>query len=173
MNADQNNKLIVLVERHLALEGQLANALEQLNQAVAGVLVDAGLRGPTQQDVQSLEPVNADLKQSASEVAAARKVLLTRINLESESDFGNIKEFISSLPLSDRRRVDKDRRSVLERSTKAKAGLIHNQASLYYTFDFHRRYLAGVLQGDSDAQNYRADGQPNDLKSGNIIRKTC
>lgn len=102
-----------------------------------------------------------------------RQLLLDRINAECESNFTSIKDFVHSLPRSDYVRVDGIRRDILDRSAEAQANLVHNQASLYYTFDFHRRYLAGVLQGDLDGHHYGADGQPNEVNPGNIIGKTC
>lgn len=173
MNESQYNKLIVLVERHLVLESQLAEALDGMNQAMTDVLSVAGLRGPTQQDVQSIAPITDNVRQSAAEMAGARKILLDRINAESQSDFASIKAFVVSLPPAMRARLDGTRDKILDHSTKAQASLVQNQASLYYTFDFHRKYLSGVLQGDLEGQSYGADGQTHDVKSGNIIGKTC
>ncbi len=173
MNDLQNNKLLVLVERHLVLESQLAAALAELNQALTVVMSNAGLRGPTPQDLQQLLPMSEDLRGSAAEIGRARQLLLDRINAECESNFTSIKDFVHSLPRSDYVRVDGIRRDILDRSAEAQANLVHNQASLYYTFDFHRRYLAGVLQGDLDGHHYGADGQPNEVNPGNIIGKTC
>ncbi len=173
MNHHPNTKLLVLVERHLALESRLAASLDELNQTTADVLSKAGLKGPTQEDMQALEPMTETLQRSADEVRNARQVLLSRINVESGSAFTTIKEYVVSLPPSDRVRIDDIRRGILNRSSEAQANLIHNQAALFYTYDFHRKYLSGVLQSDPDEQNYRPDGQQQDIHPGNIFGKTC
>jgi hypothetical protein len=173
MNDLQNKKLLVLVERHLALESELAAALSALNQKLAAVMSNAGLRGPTPQDLQQLAPMSEDLRGSAAEIGRARQLLLDRINSESEAKFTCIREFVNSLPRTDYVRVDAARREILDRSAEAQANLVHNQASLYYTFDFHRRYLSGVLHGDLEGHHYGANGQPNEVTPGNIIGKTC
>lgn len=173
MNQHRNNKLLVLVERHLALESQMAAALDELNQTMADVLSNAGLKGPTQEDLKKLSPMTDAVQQSAIEVRKAREGLLGRINADANSDYSTIKQYILSLPPKDRMRFNVARKEILERSSRAQANLIHNQAALFYTYDFHRKYLSGVLQNDPDEQNYRHDGQPQEVHPGNIIGKTC
>lgn len=173
MNNQQNHKLSVLVQRHLALESALAASLDQLNQTTADILSKAGLRGPTQKDMDQLAPMATALQQSASKVREARQLLLTRINLDSDRDFASLKEFIRTLPSEQRARMDEQRKAILEKSIHAQANLVHNQAALFYTYDFHRKYLSGILQSDPDEHNYRPDGQQQDVQPGNFFGKTC
>ncbi|NND98997.1 MAG: hypothetical protein HKN47_16905 [Pirellulaceae bacterium] len=172
-DAHENTKLIVLVVRHLALESSLATEIAAWNQATTEILTHAGVRGPTDENVAALGPITAKLQDHAATVGKARQVLLRRINGNSQTVYNNIRDFIVSLSPSDRRNLDDLRRDVLNQTTQASSGLIQNQASLYYTHEFHRKYLAGVLQTDLDGHSYRADGQTQDVTPGNIFGKTC
>ncbi|NND96456.1 MAG: hypothetical protein HKN47_03900 [Pirellulaceae bacterium] len=164
---------LVLIERHLALESELAEQLNDMNQAAATVLSSAGLKGPTEADLETLKPITERVQASTAKVTRSRTLLLSRVNIESDSELKTIRQMIGSLPPHDRARLNVVRREILAKSSQAQANLVHNQAVLFYTFDFHRKYLAGVLQSDVDQQNYAADGQTQDVHPGNIFGKTC
>ena len=106
-------------------------------------------------------------------IVHARKALLNRVNAESDSEYTTIKEIIVCLEPVERRRLNSQRRGILEKSATAQANLVHNQAVLFYTYDFHRKYLAGVLQTDVDSHSYDSGGQSQDVPPGNIYGKTC
>ena len=173
MNETEIGRYAILVQRHLEMETRLADALDEMNQASAKIFVDAGVRGPTQQDLVALEPMMTDLQKLAKSVADARRQLLLRINREQKTEFTQIKHFIRGLPEPHRSRLNAARRSLLKRSSAAQSRLIHNQAVLFYTFDFHRKYLAGVLQTDHESSSYGADGQSSTANRGNLLGKSC
>ncbi len=169
----QSSKLLALVRRHLGLESRLAASLDELNQATAKVLSTASLKAPTLEVLESLRPMSESLKHTARETGHAREVLLSRINLESATDYSSIKQYILSLPPGERNSLNDIRVSILDRMTRAQANLIHNQAMLFYMFDFHRKYLSGILDCDLHRKNYGSDGHQQDVHPGNIFGKTC
>ena len=173
MNGTDQSELVALVERHLDVEAELATTLDELNAAMKQTLDKPGMQAPQLDDLKSLEPVSQRLQESTSKLATARKEILGRFRKETGVEHASLRTVIVSLPKEDRKRLDERRIEILERSRKAQANLIHNQATCYYLFDFHRKYLTGVVQGDLDGQKYRADGQPNEIAPGNIIGKAC
>jgi len=173
MSTLTSNQLIVLVERHLGLESRLAEAIEQVNHASAEVFTNGGIRGPSQQELDTLKPMMDDLRKMAADVVEARQTILSRINQTLDSQHTTIKQYIRTLSPEDRKRLNTSRRNILKRSNLAQANLIHNQAVLYYTFDYHRKYLAGVLQSDAKPQSYGANGQTSGTSPGNLYGKTC
>ena len=173
MNTLTDIQLLVLVERHLAREAQLAESLDAVNQASAKVFEDGGLRGPSKHDLESLQPMMNELRKLASEVAELRQSTLIHINRTLQTNFTKLKQYIHTLPTEEKTRLNHARRKILSQSQSAQANLIHNQAVLFYTFDHHRKYLAGVLQCDVQPQNYGADGQTKNVSPGDLIRKAC
>ncbi|QDT10250.1 hypothetical protein [Planctomycetes bacterium K23_9] len=173
LNEQPDQKLAVLLQRHLALESRLASSLEDLNQATATALMAQGLRGPSAEDVKSLEPMTAQMQQSASEVATARRSLLVRVGSHTGKAYATIKEIFDDLPKDTTSDLDALRADILSRCETAQSNLVNNQAMLHYTFDFHKKYLAGVFQTDCDGQNYRANGQSIDTPRGNLFGRTC
>lgn len=173
MESSSHHRFALLIERHLALEAELANDLDTLNLTMQGMLAKRGMQGPAQQEIAALDPITEKIQCSVEEIRRARAVLLERLNLESEKPLNTLKESIAALPPADRVRLDAIRRSVLGCTSKARAELLKNQAAIFYTFEFHRRFMAEVLQTDSDRNSYRANGQPYEPAPGNILGRTC
>ena len=173
IDKQQTDNLPALLEQHLAIEAQLAASLDELNHATANILHEAGLRGPSAHDLQRLVPITKTLQQSVMNVRKGREVLLLRVNASEQSCRSTIKQIIELLPESHREKLDGKRREILQRCNNAQTALIQNQASLFYTYDFHRKYLAGVLGCDPNEQNYRSDGGQQDVQPGNLYGKTC
>ncbi|MEL6108154.1 MAG: hypothetical protein AAFU85_19175 [Planctomycetota bacterium] len=173
MNEYDPTELVALVERHLDVESELASTLDDLNAAMKAALDKPGMQAPQLDDLKSLEPVSRRLQASTTKLAAARKEILQRIKLETGVEHASLRTVIVALPKEARKRLDSRRLEILEKSRRAQANLVHNQATCYYLFDFHRKYLTGVVQSDVEGQKYRADGQPNEIAPGNIIGKAC
>jgi hypothetical protein len=162
-----------LIEEHFVHEMQLAESIEDLNRSTAEVFEGAGLRGPSTEQLEALHPKTEQVEKSSQELARRRQVLIDTINTRSTSKYESLKDFIRSLAPKEREELDAIRIRVLERTKKAQAHMVHNQAALFYTFDFHRKFLAGVLQNDPEQQGYRANGHSADFGTGNLVRKTC
>ena len=171
MKSLTDTQLVVLVERHLAHESSLTVSLAAVNEASAKVFEDGGLRGPSTSDLERLQPMMDELQKSASRVAESRQTTLSHINRTLQTNFTQLKQYIRTLPRDERTRLDRARRQTLAQSESAQASLIHNQAVLFYTFDYHRKYLAGVLQCDVQPQNYGADGQSKNVSPGDLHPK--
>jgi hypothetical protein len=171
MNANVNQKVLVLIQRHLTLENNLAASLESLNDATAAILVQRGLKGPAADDIAVLDPMTQEVQVATEQVAIGRAALLERINKEFGFSFDALSDLIDEF--GEHESLSASRKEILHRCEKAQTSLISNQASLHYTFDFHRKYLAGVFQYNTDQQNYRSDGQSQDPPTGNLFGRTC
>ncbi len=173
----ENDKLLgrlaVLVDRHLQQETRMTRELEELNDAIAVALENAGLRGLNAAELEKLQPARQQLETNAAELARARELLLARIESETGERFDSIREFVEQLPAAQRQRMDSVRAAVLKRTESAQLKLLQNQAALFYTYDFHRRYVAGVLDFEQDKHGYRRNGLNTDIGPGNLIRQTC
>lgn len=166
-------ELVALVERHLDVESELASTLDDLNSAMKATLDKPGMQAPQLDELKSLEPVSQRLQASTKKLATARREILQRIKIETGVQHASLRTVITTLPKAARQRLDARRLEILGKSRRAQSNLVHNQATCYYLFDFHRKYLTEVVQGDMDGQKYRADGQSNDIAPGNIIGKAC
>ncbi len=169
----ENKKMVVLVERHMALESQLAEALADLNGATQMMLDASGIKGPTESDVQRLEPLREILTSNSKQVAASRARLSSRLENETGVPFHSLSQYIATLPDADRERLEHQRMGILNRCESGQIELMQNQASLFYSYDFHRRYLSGVLQSDSEGNQYGPNGSSSEVHPGNLYKRTC
>ncbi|MEM8734203.1 MAG: hypothetical protein AAGG44_08270, partial [Planctomycetota bacterium] len=134
----KSSELKSLVEEHFVEELQLAAEIEELNQATAGVFEGAGLRGPSVTDLEALHPMTQKVEDGSRALDRKRKILMGKINSTEDGEYESLREFIHSLEPVSRKELEGIRHRVLERTTKAQAHMVHNQAALFYTFDFHR-----------------------------------
>ncbi|MEO1526938.1 MAG: hypothetical protein AAFX06_15985 [Planctomycetota bacterium] len=173
MNESACSEMVALIERHLDVESDLATTLDELNAAMKETLDKPGMQAPQLDELKTLEPVSQQLQQSTVKLATARKEILNRVKQATGKEHSSLRTVIDGLPKGEQDRLHARRIEVMDRTRQAQANLLHNQATCFYLFDFHRKYLTGVVQGDLDGQKYRADGQPNEFAPGNIIGKAC
>lgn len=177
--------LPVLVQRQLDLESSIADALEELNGQMASLLDDAGIYGPTKTDLDSLSPLVQEIQNRYEQSRQSRESLakktgrterLTSADAAASSadwEDATLRSVISILPPSESDRLDEKRQSIHNRLRDAQQQLTANQVVIFYSTEFHRRYLLGVLQCDVEEANYQADGQAFKLGPEKIIGRNC
>jgi thioredoxin-like negative regulator of GroEL len=173
MSASKIAELEAMVQRHLVKESRLAAELELLGQQTSELMSAAGLKGPAPEQLQAIEPIVRRISQASSEMSQARTGLLQCINATAQTPYQSLRDFIRTLPASSRNHLERARLSILESSQRAHAKLVENQTCLFYTLEFHRRYLASLLQSEVSAPSYRPDGQAPEVAPGNLFGKTC
>ncbi|MCA9138783.1 MAG: hypothetical protein KDB00_18555 [Planctomycetales bacterium] len=183
---EQTVPLNVLVERQLELESGIADALESLNAEMAALLDNSGIYGPKRGDLDGLSPLVETLRQRYAASRVSRETL-TRFawpqkNSETECEADaktasveppSLKKLLQSMPSSESNRLDEVRKRIHNRLRDAQQKLTANQVVIFYSTEFHRRYLLGVLQCDVDEANYHADGQSFKLSPEKIIGRNC
>ncbi|TWU02379.1 hypothetical protein [Stieleria varia] len=173
MQTATNRKMIVLIQRHLSREADLATSLNELNTRTRELLGRCGLHGPTESEIHALEPLFNNLRTISAEVGESRKRVLAQIRQETGDDTTSLREFIETLPPDDRDRLDESRQNLIKITSASQSEMIQIQASLFYTYDFHRRYLSGILQSDSNGNQYGPTGTSVEPHPGNLYKRTC
>ncbi|QDV44137.1 hypothetical protein Enr13x_39990 [Stieleria neptunia] len=182
----QTERLGVLVERQLQLESGVADALDALNDEMAALLDNSGIYGPQQSDLQQLSPLMETLQHRQADSRKSRRILSRYVGAKatggtdaadtpSEVDdrLTSIKTILATLPPAESKRLDASRRQLHDRLVAAQQRLTANQVVIFYSTEFHRRYLLGVLQCDVDEASYQADGQSFKLPTEKIIGRNC
>lgn len=173
----QSERLVSLIEHQLDLESKVVDALEALNAEMSSLLEDAGIYGPKQSELEGLSPLLEQLQSRYSESRNSREVLAGQFDVRNdESTDANdtsLKRLLNVLPTSQSRRLDTDRRRIHDRLRTAQQKLTANQAVIFYSTEFHRRYLLGVLQCNVEEANYQADGHAFKLPTEKIIGQNC
>ncbi|PAY18237.1 hypothetical protein CKO51_17475 [Rhodopirellula sp. SM50] len=182
----QTERLGVLVERQLQLESGVADALDALNDEMAALLDNSGIYGPKQSDLQQLSPLLERLQHCQADSRKSRQILSRYIGAKppeqleaseasSETDdrLTSIKTILAKLPVAESERLDANRRRLHDRLVAAQQRLTANQVVIFYSTEFHRRYLLGVLQCDVDESSYQADGLAFKLPTEKIIGRNC
>lgn len=173
MKSTDRRPQIFLIERHLLHEERLAKLLQKLNKSTEDALSNLGMKGPSEEAVKSLEPLSEEVQSETIKLKKARQDLLERVNQGWGTEHTTLSQAIRSLDAPEAKDLERQRKLLFDRCVEARSNLIQNQATLFYTFDFHRRYIAGILQSDPEANQYGPDGVQNDLNPGNLYRKSC
>ena len=175
----QTDKLGVLVKRHLELESGIAEALEELNSEMSTLLNEACIYGPKKSDLDGLAPLVENLQQRYASSKKSRQTLSRRSGINEnattsdESQAVTLKSMLEKIPKRESAPLDVTRNRIRRRLVEAQQTLTANQVALFYSMDFHRRYLLGVLQCDSDDSNYQADGQAFKLPPEKLFGRNC
>ena len=173
MEPTQNQDLVALIEQHLVKEQELAKLVDDLNESTHKAFSGAGMNAPSEASLERVKPISEEIQNAAIELKASREKLLQSINDASGTSFETLSEAIESIETSDREALDEARKMLFQLCGEARANLIENQATLFYTFDFHRRYIAGVLNCETNTETYGPDGNTVDANRGNLYRKAC
>ncbi|WP_182870012.1 hypothetical protein [Stieleria mannarensis] len=173
-------RLGVLVARQLQLESGVVDALDALNDEMSALLDNSGIYGPNPADLAELSPLIETLQSRQTDSRKSRTILQRYVNADAseasdatEQNDASIRTILNALPKPESHRLEADRRRIHDRLSAARQKLTANQVVIFYSTEFHRRYLLGVLQCDVDEGNYKADGQPFKLPPEKIIGRNC
>lgn len=183
----ETESVATLVQQHLDLEAEIVHTLEAINEGMSSILRDAGIYGPSADQLESLAPLLEQLQEQSDESKRSRRVLYGKVRRHEVSEdletagietAGLESGGLESLKLSDllpdapeEVRARKD--ALAKRLTDAGQQLTANQVVLFYSMEFHRRYLLGVLECDREESNYQADGQAFKLPPEKIFGRNC
>lgn len=178
----ETESVATLVQQHLDLEAEIVHTLEAINEGMSSILRDAGIYGPSADQLESLAPLLEQLQEQSDESKRSRRVLYGKVRRHEDSEdlesAGPESGGLESLKLSDllpdapeEVRARKD--ALAKRLTDAGQQLTANQVVLFYSMEFHRRYLLGVLECDREESNYQADGQAFKLPPEKIFGRNC
>ncbi|MEM0927642.1 MAG: hypothetical protein AAGJ83_16465 [Planctomycetota bacterium] len=193
---NRDEPLAESLDAHLDVEQSVVDAVCKINQAMADVLNRTGIKGPSEEELRALEPHLIVLRERSERSRQSRLRLSRRfpdlhIPTESheqeegsssdavrakESQDGEIFSALSrQLPEQQRSRLDDRRKSLSEDLATAQATLASNQVLVYYSMDFHRRYLMGVLRNADQAElsSYSADGQSFAPQPETLFGRNC
>ena len=171
----QLSRVVVSVERHLQTEVELLSRLESLNQTLADSLTESGSTGLSYEQSKQLSAESDLLMANSKEIRKRRSKVLEMIRQSSDSKQGqlSIRQFIETLSDPTKQRLESIRSALLDRLTDVHASMLGNQAVMFYTYDFNRKLVSGLLGTENDDERYRVDGQSSGIKPGNLIQKAC
>ncbi|WP_436716096.1 flagellar export chaperone FlgN [Roseiconus lacunae] len=172
----QTDQFDEMLEGHLALEERLAETLEELNQAMTTMLNKQGVRGPTPEVLDQVTPLIDRLRERSEQSRQSRERLLEQLPESEDSakpQSQGLRQLIRQASDHQVESLDQRRIAVRDRIEQARHTLTANQAVIFYSMDFHRRYLMGVLQCTDDRQGYQADGQSTKLPAEKIFGRNC
>lgn len=175
----QIDRLGLLAQRHLDLESAIVEALDDLNSQMSALLTGAGVYGPRPSDMERLEPLVNVLQQRFASSKKSRLALAKQFGLaenetaSAEDSDAELRFILGTMPPRQSAALNEKREQVHNRLVNARQELTANQAVIFYSMEFHRRYLLGVLQCDTDESNYQADGQAFKLPPEKLFGRSC
>ena len=172
----ETENLGTIVEHHLDLEAKIVETLEAINDGMTAILQDAGLYGPPADALESLAPLLERLQNQSAESQQSRRMLYAKVRSLKAGDSGDrpalataLKTILADAPHD----LQQKKRAITRRLSDASQQLTANQVVLFYSMEFHRRYLLGVLECDQEESNYQADGQTFKLPPEKLFGRNC
>lgn len=169
----RRSRVSVCIERHLQSELLLLEGLDQLSKSLSTALNESGVTGLSMEQSEKLESISKNLSASADEVRSSRKNMMEMIRDVDNTNEPSVRKFIETLDEPSRSRLEATRMSLLDRLTDIHASMLGNQAVMFYTHDFNRKLVAGILGTADDEKRYGVDGNSSGIKPGNLIQKAC
>jgi hypothetical protein len=169
----ETSKLIVLIDRHLQSELELLGHLDDLNETLKKALEESGTRGLSPAQTNVLDQKVAAIAEMSREAKQKRQKLLGTINLHQPAELPplSIRQFIETLDEVNSKRLESVRLTILDRLHEAHANLLGNQAVMFYSYEFYKRMVSGLLNSDIDTNQYSMKGQTATVKPGELFRK--
>lgn len=165
------------IERQLAQEEQVVQALESLNEQLSVLLTGSGINGPSESDLLGLDPMIKRVQACAKQTGLSRNALLQDFDPswnESKSTPPNrIRGLIQAAPLDQQTALHAKRDELQRRMIEAQQQLFANQVVVFYSTEFHRSFLLGVLQCEPNDSQYGRQGQPFKLGPERVIGRNC
>ncbi|MEO1615044.1 MAG: hypothetical protein AAFV88_04290 [Planctomycetota bacterium] len=177
MNTSSTEPLVECLDAHLDIEQAVVNAVQEVNEAMAAVLKRSGIQGPSETDLLELEPHLNRLREQGAVTRRARQDLSEQFECGEKADaMLTFSRLSRQLPATFRDRLEQRRAQVRAELADAQATLASNQVLVYYSMDFHRRYLMGVLESEEQATenaSYSADGQAFSPQPETLFGRNC
>lgn len=176
----ETSSLGALVENHMEVEAGIVQTLEAINEGLSAILQQGGLYGPDVQSLDALGPLLETLQNQSAESQKSRRVLYSKVRslcgdspADDPADTRVLIEALQTVQPEASEKLKQQKQRITQRLTDAAQQLTANQAVLFYSMEFHRRYLLGVLECESEQTNYQADGQVFKLPPEKILGRNC
>ncbi len=168
------NKQVVRVLRQLDAEAamleNLALLCDQFNDIVARTR--ANFREPV--DMQPAQDRLAEFAQMSAPVINNRTRLLQEINSDRGPDNQiSIRKFIQRSPEKIRSEMEKRRVGLVNKMHAIQTQMAGDSAVIFYSFDFYRRIVNGLVNCVAEEQNYDQEGKSAQQSSGKLIERAC
>lgn len=171
MNQEQ---VCVCVQRHLQLEVQLLDQMESLCIGFSRIVDEISSEPVAEPAIKSSDQQLSVLARAAEKVMGSRQKTLSLINRGStNTSKRTIRQFIDSAPESFRNQLDNLRNSLVSRTKSLQSRFVADSAVAFYSFDFYRRMINGLVNCIEEEKHYTASGKSISQGSGQLLKKVC
>lgn len=171
MTRDQLN---IRVLRQLESETQLISSLQKICDRFGEIIAEATGDSPKPLDMQPAEQQLDQFMILARRVTESRQKVLQQINIgnESEDQIG-IRQFIreSAGPMGFE--MERVRTELVRQMQEIRSQVASDSAVVFYSFDFYRRIINGLVDCIAEEQHYQPDGKSSGQNAGKLIRRVC
>ena len=171
MNQDQIN---IRIDRHLQAESQLLDELESLCNRFSELTQDFSGSSADPVNFQSTNELLERFSKRASRLKAARQDIMALCNARHQAaENFSIRALIEEVPQPFRQQLEFKRKLLVERMNRIRAQVAGDSALVFYSFDFYRRIVNGLVDCIIEEQNYKSDGTTNTHNSGKLLKRAC
>ncbi len=176
----ETDSLGAIVENQMEVEARIVETLEAINEGLSAILQQAGIYGPDVDALDALSPLLETLQNQSAESQKSRRVLYSKVRslcgdspADEQAKTQALIEALQTVQPAASEKLKRQKQRITQRLTDAAQQLTANQAVLFYSMEFHRRYLLGVLECENEQANYQADGQAFKLPPEKILGRNC
>jgi hypothetical protein len=170
----ERNKVLVLVNRQLDAEDQLLDRLEKICACFTANALEAVSDNSSTPQLQLLESLLEEFKSDISNKVKARQATLEMMKrVEPDGQETSIRRFIQMSDEPWRTQLEQKRISIINRIYELKVQLAGDSAAVFYSYDFYRRVVNGLIGSSVQETEYLNDGKSMNGNSGILYEKAC
>ena len=166
-------KICVCVQRHLQLEMQMLDQMEILCNGFSKIVDEISSNPVAEPALSGSNQQLLVLARTVEGVVGSRQKTLSLINRNSTNTKLTIRQFIDSTPPGFRDQLRSLRKSLVSRMKELQSRFVADSAVAFYSFDFYRRMINGLINCIEEEKHYTASGKPISQESGQLLKRAC
>lgn len=150
--------------------------LEQLTQlcdTFSSVVATSTATTPEPLDLKPAQELLADFIAQSKSVLETRKKTLAAINFNRPDDPLSIRQFIRQAPEPLRTQLERKRDKIIERLYAIRSQVASDSAVVFYSFDFYRRIVNGLVNCIAEEQGYDQAGKSTPNPVNKFYQRAC
>lgn len=170
LDTNQLARAAVIVERQLWQEMALLDRLEAVNERLGGILDRPGPGSLTEPEIKALQAAWEEAAEMMKNIHARQENVVKEIEAATGERM-RLSKFVQQLQEPRRGSLKQLRTKLLARLQAAFGKLLGNHATLFYLFEYHRNLISGLIEFDTQDNQYSESGRGKLISSGTLLHK--
>jgi hypothetical protein len=168
------HKVMVLVGRQLDAESQLLDRLEKICACFTASALESVSDNMSAPPLKKLDLLLKEFTIEANKTVTSRNSVLELIG-QIYVGVGevSVRKFINWCPEPYRSQLEQKRTAIYNRINELRIQFAGDSAAVFYSYEFYRRIINGLIGSPVQEQEYCPDGKSVSKNAGQLYEKAC